>query len=526
MKKIKLYTIAAIASLLPLFSCEDFLDLNPTTQPSETTSWKTENDFNMALAGIYGQMRSNIYFNEQFGLFDALSDNMYAGHNEGSSGDICRGNIDSNMGGYISDIFKNAYSAVARVNMFLQEVEKNTTLPVEVKNRLMGEGLFFRAYHHSWVYLLYGDVPVVNKVLTMEEQYIPKESAETVYELIMQDYDKAIENLPDITYSESAGHITRGTAKAFKAKLMLQHAYKQGVPDIQEMTEIISILESIEGYSLQPEYSDLFEDSKQEDSPEIMFSVKNLAPNAASGYDMYMTNWLMYCPLRNLIDEFELEGEGEWKGSAAALSINEEVLNGTDDEAAALERAKLFEGRDKRLKATIFHSMRPFPEIRAIVGETDFTGFGCYKYLQRNLTLQKGDLLDGSVSPQDMIHMRYGYVLLMIAEAENEVNGPTQKVYDAINSIRRRAGQNELKAGLTQDEMRHKIRHEWRVETALEGLRYFEMKRWHILDEIENIKDPKFVDYQPKFEEKFYYWPLPQSEIDKAGGILIQNPNY
>ena len=55
---------------------------------------------------------------------------------------------------------------------------------------------------------------------------------------------------------------------------------------------------------------------------------------------------------------------------------------------------------------------------------------------------------------------------------------------------------------------------------------YFEMKRWHILDEIENIKDPKFVDYQPKFEEKFYYWPLPQSEIDKAGGILIQNPNY
>lgn len=46
------------------------------------------------------------------------------------------------------------------------------------------------------------------------------------------------------------------------------------------------------------------------------------------------------------------------------------------------------------------------------------------------------------------------------------------------------------------------------------------------MDEIENIKDPKFVDYQPKFEEKFYYWPLPQSEIDKAGGILIQNPNY
>lgn len=53
MKKIKLYTIAAIASLLPLFSCEDFLDLNPTTQPSETTFWKTENDFNSKYSANY-----------------------------------------------------------------------------------------------------------------------------------------------------------------------------------------------------------------------------------------------------------------------------------------------------------------------------------------------------------------------------------------------------------------------------------------------------------------------------------------
>ena len=526
MNRIRNYIIELVILVLPFFSCDDFLDLNPTTQPSETTFWKTENDFNMALAGIYGQMRSNVYFNEQFGLFDALSDNMYAGHNEGNTGDISRGNIDPNMGGYISDIFKNAYTAIARVNLFIQEVERNTELSEEVRERMLGEGLFFRAYHHSWLYLLYGDVPFIDKVLTMEEQYLPKESAETVYELILKDYNEAIELLPDITYSESVGHITKGAAKAFKAKLMLQHAYDEGIPDKSEMEEIVTILESIQGYSLEPEYADLFEDEKQEESPEIMFSIKNLAPNTASNYDMYMTNWLMYCPLRNLIDEYELEGEGEWSGSSAALAINEEVLNGSDLEAAAKERAKLFEGRDKRLKATIFHSMKPFPEIREIVGEVDFTGFGCYKYLQRDLTLQKGDLLDGAVSPQDMIHMRYAYVLLMIAEAENEVNGPTQKVYNAINAVRERAGQNALQGNLSQTEMRSKIRHEWRVETALEGLRYFEMKRWHILDEIENIKDPKYVDYQPRFEEKFYYWPLPQSEIDKAGGILVQNPNY
>ena len=69
MKRIRNYIIELVILVLPFFSCDDFLDLNPTTQPSETTFWKTENDFNMALAGIYGQMRSNIYFNEQFGLW-------------------------------------------------------------------------------------------------------------------------------------------------------------------------------------------------------------------------------------------------------------------------------------------------------------------------------------------------------------------------------------------------------------------------------------------------------------------------
>lgn len=121
-----------------------------------------------------------------------------------------------------------------------------------------------------------------------------------------------------------------------------------------------------------------------------------------------------------------------------AAQVNETVLNGSDDKAAAIERAKLFIGRDARLKATVFHSLKPFPDIREIAGETDYTGFGCYKYLQVPTT---GDLLDGEVSAAD-------------------------------------------------------------------------------------ISDPKYVDYKPKFEERFYLWPIPQGEIDKAGDILVQNPDY
>lgn len=524
MKKI-INIILAGALAFTSVSCSDFLDLNPTSKPSESTFWKTENDFNLALAGIYGQIRSEDKFNALYPMFDNLTDNSYDKNSTGNAQSMCRGEIDPSTSGYIPDIFAFQYKVLARVNQFIERAEASTTLTAEVQKRLIAEAKFFRAYSHMWLYLLYGDVPVMTRTLTMDEQYIPKESAEKVYEQIMADYDAAIDGLPDLTYKDNGGHIGKGGAKAFKAKLLLQHAYDKGVPDKEELKQVVSLLESIQGYSLQPEYSDLFDTKAQENSPEIIFSIKNLAPSSCTGLDMYFTNWMQACPLRNLVDEFELAGEGEWNGSEAAATVNEDIINNPDSpvDAQEAERAKLFVGRDKRLAVTIYHSLRPFADLRHVEGETDYTGFGCHKYLQYPAT---GDLLDGEVSEQDMIHMRYGYVLLMIAEAENEINGATSKVYDAVNAIRLRAGQKELPAGLSQDEMRKRIRHEWRVETAMEGLRYFEMKRWHTLGDIVNISDPKYTDYKPNFQEKFYLWPLPQGEIEKAGGVLIQNPDY
>lgn len=524
MKKI-LGTIALGFMLVTSVSCTDFLNLNPTTQPSESTFWQTENDFNMALAGIYGKIRANSYYNDWFALTDNLSDNSFDKNGCGDAQWMNQGEIYPSCGGYVDAQFSFGYSLLARVNIFLKYADQSKALSADIKTRMVAEAKFFRAYAHMWLYMFYGSVPVITEPLTLEKQYVPKSTAEEVYAQIIKDYDDAIAGLPKTTYKEAGGHITSDAAKAFKAKVMLQHAYNKGVPNIKEMGDILTLLESIKGYSLQPEYGDLFKTSTQEDSPEIMFSVKNLAPSSCMALDMYYTNWLHTCPLRNLVDEFELEGEGAWIGSEASKKINEDVINDPESpvEAQEAERAKLFIGRDKRLTATIFHSNHPFPDLRHIEGETDYTGFGCYKYLQYPTT---GDLLDGDVSDQDMIHMRYGYVLLMIAEVENEINGATSKAYDAVNQIRERAGQKPLPAGLDKDAMRVKIRHEWRVETAMEGLHYFEMKRWHTLGDIVNIKDPKHTDYQCKFEEKFYNWPIPQGEIDKANGVLVQNPDY
>ena len=72
--------------------------------------------------------------------------------------------------------------------------------------------------------------------------------------------------------------------------------------------------------------------------------------------------------------------------------------------------------------------------------------------------------------------------------------------------------------------MRQRIRHERRIELAFEGLRHFDLVRWHIADQVLNGLNTGLITFN--WQDKFYQWPLPQTEIDKSDGILIQNPNY
>jgi hypothetical protein len=115
----------------------------------------------------------------------------------------------------------------------------------------------------------------------------------------------------------------------------------------------------------------------------------------------------------------------------------------------------------------------------------------------------------------------------MYAEATNEASGPNQSVYDAINAIRARSGVGmpPLPAGLSKDQMREKIRHERRIELAMEGQRWSDIKRWKTAETyINTLVDQGGV--QRKFDPtKHYLMPFPQSEID-VNTNLVQNPGY
>ncbi|MGK9120882.1 RagB/SusD family nutrient uptake outer membrane protein [Olivibacter jilunii] len=473
--------------LLSMGGCsKDFLDKDPLDRLTGDQYWKSKADFDMALTAIYGQLQNSIF---SYGSpnWDVLTDNGYGQHNYNGSQGIVRGEIFPSTGGYIVDIYNACYSGIARANIFLSKLSayEGAELDAAARSRYEGEVRFMRGFYYYMLYACYGAVPVVTEPLTLENQVQPKAAEADVLAQTLADLDVAIANLGSTLYTSGDGHIVKTSAQALKLRVLLYAAYDEnGTPDPALLSEASTLAKEImaAGYTLTPSFESTFRDGTQEGNPEIIFSIKFLAPNNATPMDQWYGDWAVVSPLPNLFNAFE---PGDIRRD---LTIFDKVVN--------------FDG--------VVH--RPSNNVP--------TGYGLKKFLTPGL-IPYGY---STQSQQDWVMLRYAEVLLSFAEAENELSGPTQEVLEALNAIRLRAKLDPLAAGLTKEAMRAAIRKERRLELAFEGLRYFDLKRWRIAEEVlNNVKDG-ILTY--RFEERFYHWPLPQTEIDKSQGVLEQNPDY
>lgn len=509
----KRINIIILIQLLLLCACSDFLDKDPLSEPSENTFWKQKGDLDMAITSCYGTMTkfSSGYFAFATPLWDTFTDNCHSV--EGRTFDVFQGNIDPSTSGITQDVYLDAYVAIARLNLFLERLEKYDKADVSKSDKefYKGQVLFLRAFYYSFLYRCYGDVPLVLVPLDLNTQYQPKVNADKVLSQINSDLDIAINILPDKTYEELSGKVTKSAALALKMRLLLDDAYNdEGKADIQKMKKVIEVAEKIKGYSLSSSFEDIFQGGAQEKNPEIIFSTKYLAPNNWHTGDMWFGVWMYGYVLTNLANEFEFK-------DGTPFSTDNHLYNSKNP----------IENRDPRMGMSVFYKRLVMDGVEQPVSNDFPTGYGMKKFLTRDKN--KYPLGYNTRSDQDWVHFRYAEVLLDIAEAENEVNGPIDKVYKIINMIRERKGINmpPLPEGLTQDQMRNKIRHERRIELAFEGHRYFDLKRWHIIEGVmKSFSESTLPLYKPVFEKRFYRWPLPQSEIDKSNGKLIQNPDY
>ncbi|MGK9125739.1 RagB/SusD family nutrient uptake outer membrane protein [Olivibacter sp. SA151] len=504
-----IYITLATLAALSLNSCtKDLLEKDPTDKISEQNFWKTKSDADLALAGCYEFLSrgynatSSTAARGGWGgasmLWDGLSDDAFVPSSSNSFNVISRSGITPTTGGMQTEGYEISYQAIGACNRLLANIDKIATLSEEQRNIYKGEARFIRAHYYFLLTRLYGDVPLTLQPLGLDEAsaMLARTPKAAIISAILEDLDFAIEHLPNTSYS---GHAVRGSALGYKVKVLLTN--KQW--DAAANTAQIIIDEKV--FSIyQGGYRNLFRKPGQNNNPEIMFSAKFLPPNMYSPADMMYSYLKAVQPLYYLVDSYTCT-DGK--------PITESPLYDPNNP---------YENRDPRLKASIIYEgvWRGTDASSAFdpVFENVLSGYLPRKYINES----KWPTSYATQSDQDWVFLRYADVLLMYAEAKNESSGPDQTIIDALNQVRSRSDVNmplfNLNDSYSREELREVIRQERRVELALEGQRYFDLKRWGVIKEVmDTIQDPDGA--ARLFQARDTLWPVPQSEVDIARSL-------
>jgi hypothetical protein len=511
----KLYFGFLLVLLFTGVSCnKDFLDRNPLNSVSSQIFWASEADVQTALAGVYSRLQQNFLGYERVYL-DGLTDNAYLDPGNGNQSNMTNmttGSISAGLGGALPNMYSTPYRAIASCNYFLDNIDK-APLTDAKKNGYKAEVRFIRALSYFDLVQLFGGVVIYkNFPDKLEDAKIAKSTKEQVYAFIEEDLDFAIANLPDEKYN---GHAVKGSAQGIKARVLITE---------QKWADAVTVLQQIMTagkFSLSNNYAALFRTAGQTTAAvntEIMFSTQYLAPTnpqrispGAAGMDIELGWWSLMQPYQDLANEYEM--------TDGKLITESPLYNAATPYVNRDPRMDL----TLRLPGEVWKNAAGTPWTQSYATNT---GFLMEKYV--DLSRAPFTAATATQTDQDYIHLRYADVLLMYAEAKNEVSGPDATVYAAINLVRARPGINMPPVDQakydTKDKLREYIRHERRVEFALEGQRYNDLKRWNIAHiKLPTLKTPAGTPLV--FLTKNYVLPFPQSELDN-NPFLVQNPDY
>ena len=485
------YLITLVFFALALSSCEDFLNKQPLDSPSKDTFWKTEADATMGLAACYGRLNNDCTGATTGGgslhHWGGLTDEGYAQYPwEGGYTNVPRGIIEATTGGVLSNMWLYSYRGITTCNVFLENVE-GIPMADQIKNVMKGEALFLRAFWYNYLTALYGNCPLITKVLTVEESLkLTRTPKAEVVTQILKDLDEAIGLLPDQIY---AGHAVKASAQALKARVCLWNE-KWSEAAIAAKAVMDNPL-----YALHPDYLSMCNGNAENGNKEILFSVKYLAPDIFHGLDYIHGSWFSSTPIQDYVDFFE-------------------KLPGWD-------ASNPYELRDPRLKLTVLVPGAPFPYVKD--GDVFVPALNAGKTQYGLIKFIKVVKSTSNQCDQDIIHLRLADVMLMYAEAKLKSGQNDESALKALNDVRARFG-NVLAPRATLD--MDAIMYERKAELGFESLRFFDIQRWKIGPAAMNdLTDPVAVNYT--FDPaKHYLWPIPQSEMNLMGTSFGQNPGY
>jgi hypothetical protein len=515
------YTISIILVALSI-SCNDFLEKYPLDKVSAELFWQTEKHAQMWVNDLYSISAGSVRGLQGIHITtsDAYSDDAY-GRATDAVNNIANGSFDPSDS-RVMDAWR--YDHIRKCHDFFENVNNVPEMSQQKYDELAGQIHFFLAYEYYKLVTRFRDVPLIDKSISIQESDIPKSSKDIVLNYIFEQLNLAINLLPLSWPDSENGRITKGAALFLKTRVLLYNERWEEASATAKQVMDLNL------YKLHPNFGELFlkafDNKKAETILEIQYVENVKTHNASLRFAPVMYNaHSLILPTPQLIDAF-------WMKDGLPI-----------EESSLYNPACPFDNRDPRF----YHTFMWHGEIlNDTYSPIDLTGTErnysfTYIYFRKHVVDFRNRV---RTMDNNWNLFRYADLLLMYAEAKNESSGPDNSIYEALDLIRDRAGMPHVDRNKYNNKelLRELIRRERRIELAGEGLRYDDIIRWKIAENVLNINltsmdltkwedgpvddkgNPILVvrPCETRYfnPNKHYVWPIPQSAIDQAENLL------
>ncbi|MEQ9439997.1 MAG: RagB/SusD family nutrient uptake outer membrane protein [Cyclobacteriaceae bacterium] len=506
MKKYLNRYLSALLVLL-IVSCTD-LEETPVGVLSPDGYFQTPGDVEAAIFGAYGRMASETYYGRKLTLTLQLLSDMCDIGDRGTPARRQEINdfITESNNGMVSSFWPQSYAIISATNAAIAGADLLDAGAVteEKRNELKAEARFARAFTYYHLVQLFGDIPYIDYVVNEPESVaeLAKTSEADVYANIIADLEFAQQNLPMLHPSNVRTRPSKGTAYTMLASVyMTQGNWQQAYDNAKWVIDNAGEL----NYALVPDFQTLFIATEEDGLPEHIFALDFLGLQNGGGGEND--------DIMGAITGIRGADQNGWSVSVPSLA----VYNNWDP-------------RDYRKKVSI--------EDSTMVGGV-LTPYTEYQQVQRphiaKFARFPGNAnTEGRYSDHNYVCFRYAEVLLIAAEALNEISGPTAEAMEYINQLRARARNwagtmtnfpEDVAAGINQNDFRDLVLEERRLELAFEFKRWYDIKRRQLGEEA--FTAPTSLEPHANFDPgKHYLLPLPQDELDRNPNLAPQNPGY
>ncbi|WP_199851482.1 RagB/SusD family nutrient uptake outer membrane protein [Parabacteroides pacaensis] len=536
MKMRNYYILFAALGMMLLFSgCEDFLDKRDPTATSFDEFYNDEEDLRRVVYSSYldvyasGSNRRTLFYME-----DGKSDNAYSRTDGDHHQRIANGNFDSSTEGFLYH-YELAMKHLGRLNVFIANSHLPYVEDEAIRERYKGVLEALRVWHYFKLTTRWGDVPFLLEPADLETAIQPATPQKELLDKLFPLAEEIAARLPLEEYQSNKYMFNRNSLKALTMRYALIHGRYELAARLAK-----EIMDSGK-YQLHHSYFDLFQYGyvgnkefimhQDKDCSGTRYSFRDLGPHFRTG-----AGESQLVPLKDLVDSY-------W------------TLQGNPIDKCPLHSAEEYElnprlNRDPRYAASIMgHGDEFYGEIIDIYDENspmfhEKTRASRSGYWFRKFVCDQDAFASGGVTQIEYGMLRYAEVLLTYAEAKIMLNDVDALAKDCINQVRRRAGLDMTEADVTlpkfasytQAQWIDLIRRERRIEFAGEGLRYDDILRWKIAQDVLNkpaMGHTRIVNGQKvslkiedrSFQPHNYLWPFHENTMRVEPG-LTQNPGY